>query len=98
MKLPWPFVKRWLRWSGAASLLVVLAWSLLPKPSLYPKAMTFSQNLEDRDGKLVHLSGDLKTEEVLEDPDFNVHINALKLKREVLMYQWTEKSESKGAE
>ena len=51
--------------------------------------------LPENDGKLVHLSGDIKTDEFLDDPDFNVHVNALKLGRHVKMYQWKETSESK---
>jgi hypothetical protein len=44
------------------------------------------------DGKLVHVSGDATTEETLSDADFGVSLNAIKLKRDVEMYQWVEKS------
>ncbi len=47
------------------------------------------------EGKLVHMSGLVTTTEVLEDPDFSVSLNALKLRREVEMYQWEEKKETK---
>ena len=40
--------------------------------------------------KLVHLTGEAITDEVLEDSAFNVKANAIKLKREVQTYQWKE--------
>lgn len=45
--------------------------------------------------KVIHLSGDVTTESILSDPDFNVNINALKLVRNVEMYQWKENQETK---
>ncbi len=45
--------------------------------------------------KVIHLSGDVTTDSVLSDPDFNVNINALKLVRNVEMYQWQERQETK---
>jgi hypothetical protein len=45
------------------------------------------------DGKLVHLSGEAETEEVLRDPDFSVSANAIKLLRTAKMYQWEEEEE-----
>ena len=42
------------------------------------------------DGKLVHLSGDLKPGAPLTDPDFTVSATALRLVRTVEMYQWKE--------
>lgn len=49
------------------------------------------------DGKLVHLTADAATEETLVDADFGISANAIRLSREVEMYQWkeTEKSESR---
>jgi len=54
----------------------------------------------DNEGKFIHLTGEAKTDETLEDPDF--HVSAAKvihLKRKVEMYQWkenkTEKTEKK---
>lgn len=49
------------------------------------------------EGKLVHLSGEATTQETLTDPEFNVSVPAIKLVRNVEMYQWTEhkKSEEK---
>jgi hypothetical protein len=49
-------------------------------------------NLE---GKLVHLTGRAETDAVLTDPEFGVSSNAIKLTRNVEMYQWRENKESK---
>ena len=46
-------------------------------------------------GKLIHVTGDLKTEETLQDSIFKIKGNAIHLKRSVEMYQWEEKEESK---
>jgi Transmembrane protein 43 len=47
-------------------------------------------------GKLVHLTGEATTTETLTDPDFGIAVQALRLTREVEVYQWKEsKSESK---
>ena len=48
------------------------------------------------EGKLVHLSGEVKTKDTLCDDEFNIKVNALKLIREVEFYQWKEKSTGKG--
>ena len=45
-------------------------------------------------GKLVHVSGKAVTEDTLHDPVFGLSANALKLRREVEMYQWQEHSKS----
>jgi hypothetical protein len=49
------------------------------------------------DKKLIHVSGDATTAEVLSDPKFAISANALRLARDVAMYQWKEdeKSETK---
>ncbi|KAL5015390.1 hypothetical protein ScPMuIL_009660 [Solemya velum] len=44
----------------------------------------------ENNGRLVHLSGPLKTERVLRDPMYNVAVQCTKLKRQVEMYQWVE--------
>jgi hypothetical protein len=44
------------------------------------------------DGKLVHVSGDLKTTAPLSDPEFGVSTKAARLVRTVEMYQWKEES------
>jgi hypothetical protein len=46
------------------------------------------------EGKLIHLNGKAVTEATLSDPVFGVTANALKLRREVEMYQWHESSKS----
>ena len=49
------------------------------------------------DGQLVHLTADAVTDETLVDADFGVSANAIRLRRDVEMYQWkeTEKSETR---
>ena len=47
---------RFLRWSGAALLLLSVIWLLLPQPELYPPDFRFSRTLEDRNGRLLHLA------------------------------------------
>ena len=44
------------------------------------------------EGRLVHLSGATRTDEVLEDKEFGVSANAIKLIREVEMFQWEQSS------
>jgi Transmembrane protein 43 len=44
--------------------------------------------------KLVHLTGKAVTAETLSDPDFLIAANAIKLRRNVEMYQWEEKKET----
>ncbi len=46
------------------------------------------------DGKLVHVSGEVATADVLEDLKFGVSVNAIKLVRNVESYQWQENEES----
>src|SRR5688500_5995550 len=45
--------------------------------------------------KLVHMTGAAATTETLSDPEFGVATNAIKLRRNVEMYQWKEKEETK---
>ena len=47
------------------------------------------------EGKLVHLIGTATTDEVLSDEAFGQSENALKLRREVEMYQWEENEQRK---
>ncbi len=47
------------------------------------------------EGKLIHLTGEATTEEVLADADFPVSSNALRLRRSVEIYQWQESSSKK---
>ena len=46
------------------------------------------------DGKLVHVSGAVATDAPLVDPDFGVEAQAVKLIRDVEMYQWKEEEKS----
>lgn len=46
-------------------------------------------------GKLVHISGMAKAATPLTDPEFGVSVNALRLARDVQMYQWRERRESR---
>lgn len=51
--------------------------------------------LPENEDKLVHLTGTVNTADTLNDPDFNIYTNAIALKRNVLFYQWEERSEEK---
>tara|TARA_B100000676_G_C18072913_1_gene845546 strand:- start:108 stop:1451 length:1344 start_codon:yes stop_codon:yes gene_type:complete len=44
----------------------------------------------ENEGKLVHLIGKAKTEELLSDADFGIETNAIKLRRISEMFQWRE--------
>lgn len=44
------------------------------------------------EGKLVHVTGEARTENILNDSQFGVSVNAIKLDRRVKMYQWQEDS------
>jgi hypothetical protein len=46
-------------------------------------------------GRLVHVSGQTATDDVLTDDEFGVSISGLRLLREVEMYQWVEEQESR---
>ena len=47
------------------------------------------------DQRLIHVSGQMATDEILSDPEFpGVSVNALKLRRKVQMFQWIESSQS----
>jgi hypothetical protein len=46
------------------------------------------------EGRLVHLTGEATTPATVEDDRLGVRVQALKLRREVEMYQWVERSES----
>lgn len=49
----------------------------------------------ENEGKLVHVSGEAATAQDLADEEFGVAAEALRLRRDVAMYQWEEKKESK---
>jgi hypothetical protein len=49
------------------------------------------------DGKLIHVSGPVSVQSTVEDPDFGISApGAVGVARQVEMYQWVEKSESKS--
>jgi len=54
--------------------------------------------LPANEGKLVHLIGRATTEEVLADAEFPVSVTAIKLSREVEMFQWKEESHAETRE
>ena len=47
------------------------------------------------EGKLVHVSGRAETKDVLTDPQFGLSVTALKLKRQVEIFQWVEHTETR---
>jgi hypothetical protein len=51
-----------------------------------PEARVWPEN----EGKLVHVSGQAVTDDIVADTEFGVAVNAIKLKRKVEMYQWKE--------
>ncbi|XP_048038004.1 transmembrane protein 43 [Megalobrama amblycephala] len=59
--------------------------------SLHPDMMLDPQN----NNRLVHLTGTLRTAQPLYDPNYGVSVQAVKLQRQVEMYQWVEYSESR---
>ncbi|XP_055484596.1 transmembrane protein 43 isoform X2 [Psammomys obesus] len=48
----------------------------------------------ENEGRLVHIIGALRTSKLLSDPNYGVHLPAVKLRRHVEMYQWIETEES----
>ncbi|KAL0978060.1 hypothetical protein UPYG_G00165420 [Umbra pygmaea] len=62
--------------------------------SLHPS----SSPLEHNNQHLVHLTAPLRTWQPLHDPNYRVTVQAVKLKRQVEMYQWVEYSESRDYE
>ena len=51
-----------------------------------PEAIILPQN----EGRLVHVYGKAVTDEIVTDEEFDVAVNAIRLQRDVSMYQWKE--------
>ncbi|XP_045019872.1 transmembrane protein 43 isoform X4 [Bubalus bubalis] len=49
----------------------------------------------ENEGRLLHVVGALRTSKLLSDPNYGVHLPAVKLRRHVEMYQWVETEESR---
>ncbi|XP_044512806.1 transmembrane protein 43 [Gracilinanus agilis] len=71
------------------------ATSLAEGLSLVVPLNTIHSVAPENDGRLVHLIGSLRTSKLLSDPNYGVFIPAVKLKRQVEMYQWVESEESR---
>ena len=53
------------------------------------------QTIDDaNEGKPIHTSGDVVTEDVVSDPEFGISLKALRLDRKVEMYQWQEDTDT----
>src|ERR1700686_368233 len=48
------------------------------------------------DSKLIHVTGDTAAGDALEDPLFNISESALRLRRNIKVYEWKEKKETKS--
>ena len=57
--------------------------------------VSVEQSESVNDGKLIYFTGKAVAEGSLEDPDFKVSAEALKLRRNVELYQWEEDVETK---
>ena len=78
-------------WNEGRTIKRTKALAEAGKTAVSVDAETLDSANED---KLIHISGDVKTDDVLNDADFNITLNALQLKRIVEMYQWQEDSSS----
>ena len=49
----------------------------------------------DNENRLVHVVGNAQSRQSLSDPDFDLTVDCLRLRRDVQMYQWCEETKSK---
>ncbi|XP_032513966.2 transmembrane protein 43 homolog [Danaus plexippus] len=47
---------------------------------------------EQYESKVVHITGPLRILEPISEPDYNIHVQAVKLRKRVQMYQWIEET------
>jgi hypothetical protein len=46
------------------------------------------------DGKIIHVTGDVRSDEAVRDPDFGIEASGVRLVRQAEMYQWVEQQKS----
>lgn len=78
-------------WNEGRTIKRTKALEEASKVAVSVDAQTIDPANED---KLIHISGDVITDDVLADPEFNISLNALLLQRVVQMYQWQENTET----
>ncbi|XP_058422139.1 transmembrane protein 43 isoform X2 [Diceros bicornis minor] len=71
------------------------ATSLAEGLSLVVSADSIHTVAPENEGRLVHIIGALRTSKLLSDPNYGVHLPAVKLRRHVEMFQWVETEESR---
>ncbi|EHA98683.1 Transmembrane protein 43 [Heterocephalus glaber] len=71
------------------------ATSLVEGLSLVVSPDSIHSVAPENEGRLVHIIGALRTSKLLSDPNYGVHLPAVKLRRHVEMYQWVETEESR---
>ncbi|XP_070319635.1 transmembrane protein 43 isoform X2 [Odocoileus virginianus] len=71
------------------------ATSLAEGLSLVVSPSSIHSVAPENEGRLVHIIGALRTSKLLSDPNYGVHLPAVKLRRHVEMYQWVETEESR---
>lgn len=79
-------------WNEGRSVKTAAAWGEARQIIVEGKYDALDAGLE---GKLIHVAGKATTDEKLTDSAFGVTVNAVRLKREVEMYQWKEEKETK---